>query len=146
MTNREILCEKLAEWQPAGDGRHSLTLKLPDNPWTVSLSADRVESIGCLTWELVLTRAEASEESLADAAARVAERAVGLLEPVVVHEIDGGRGEALVRSSVPDREGDSVAYHEICLRGNDRVTLRRYRASTQPGQRREQVAFKFFES
>ena len=44
MTLAETLPQKLAEWRPAGDGRHSLSVALGGG-WTLQLAADRVDSV-----------------------------------------------------------------------------------------------------
>lgn len=141
MKNVRMVYDKLTQWSPTGEGRHSFTTKLADDQWSLALSADRVESLGCLVWELSLTRSSDDEHDLSDAAERFAGRAVGLLEPLTVHEVDRGLGEAILRSVSPVCDGESVFYYEACLNSSDRLVLRRYRASVQPGQRREQVAF-----
>jgi hypothetical protein len=138
MTLDEILLQKLSEWR-APPGRHALSAA--EGGWAVDLVADRADAVGCLVWELVLRRTDPAEGDLRAWAERAAARVTGLVEPLVVHEIDAGRGEALLRSDAPARRGGSLFYYELALRGTSEAVLRRYRATHEPGQRREQVGF-----
>ena len=47
MSLAETLLPKLADWRPAGEGRHAVSIALPDHGWTVGLTADRADSVGC---------------------------------------------------------------------------------------------------
>ena len=141
MTLHETLSQKLADWRPTGPGRHSLSCAPEGAGWSVSLTADRADSLSCLVWELALRRAGGEAPPLAERAAAVAARVTGLLEPLAVHEVDAERGEALLRSREPAQRGGWRAYFEARLTGPGQVTLRRYRAPLEPGGRREQIAF-----
>src|SRR5262245_4707010 len=112
MTLAETLPQKLAEWRPAGDGRHSLALALGGG-WTLQLTADRVDSVGCLFWEISLIRSGSTGNLPTLAAwAEVAAGAGGLLEPLRVVEVDSLRREALIRSNTPTKRGEQSAYYE----------------------------------
>ena len=142
MTLAEALRAKLADWTPAGTGRHSLSHTDPDAGWAVAVAADRTDSIGCLAWELTATRtgpapAGTTQRQWAD---RIAATATGLLEPLQVLEVDPTEDEAVLRSDGPAVSGDAVRYYEVRLSGTERATVRRYAASkTTSG--RAQVPF-----
>jgi hypothetical protein len=135
-----MLLEKLTEWRPP-PGRQSLSVADPATGWAVTLTADRRDELGCLVWELVAQRTTSAAGDLPAWAGRIAERATGLVEPLKVHEVDTLRNEAQLRSESPSQRGGGLFYYEILLRGTDLATLRRYRASHQPKEHREQVAF-----
>ncbi len=140
MTLSETLLPRLSEWQPTGAGRHSTTFAVAG--WSVHLAADRADSLSCLVWELSLARTEPAPAGLTlkDWAAAVAARATGLIEPLTVHEIDVGSGEAVLRSSSPSARADALAYYEVRLHGTDRAAVHRFHGSKEkPG--REQVPF-----
>jgi hypothetical protein len=144
MTLADTLPQKLAEWRPAGTGRHSLSQALGDSGWTAHLAADRVDTVGCLMWELTLTRASAERKELPTLAAwaeAVAAGAKGLLEPLKVVEVDVQRQEALLRSDSATQRGGSLMYYELILHDRDRALVRRFRAPAEQTGRREQVAF-----
>src|SRR5215212_2075731 len=105
MTLTESLLPKLSEWRPAGDGRHSLAVAIPEAGWTANLTADKADSLSCLVWELTLGRIGDAPEGLTLRAwaEGVAKRATGLLEPLRVLEVDHGRDEALLRSDSPTK-------------------------------------------
>lgn len=142
MTLAEALRAKLADWTPAGTGRHSLSHTDPAAGWAVAVSADRTDSIGLLAWELSAARtgpapAGATQRQWAD---RVAEKATGLMEPLRVLEVDVTQNEAVLRSDGPAVRGDAVKYYEVRLHGTERATVRRYEASKTAGGR-TQVPF-----
>jgi hypothetical protein len=142
MTLAETLQPRLSEWRPAGDGRHSWAEAFPAQGWSVRLAADRADSVGCLVWELALTRTAEPPAglTLASWAAGIAGRAGGLMEDLKVVEVDATRDEALLRSDEPTARGDDRLYYEVLLNGLTRATVRRYKGS-RVGGRREQVAF-----
>src|SRR6478752_9001473 len=132
MNLAETLLGRLADWRPAGDGRHSVSIGLPDHGWTVNLAADRADSVGCRLTQLEATRAEpvADDDAALEAHARAAAgRVTGLLEPLRLVEIDRGRHVALLRSDAPATKGDSVQYYEVQFAGRNRVTVGRFKAS-----------------
>ena len=142
MTLAEKLLPKLSEWTPSGDGRHSCAVALPECGWTVQVSADKVDSLSALLWELTLTRTADAPAglNLKEWAAGVADRVGGLLEDLKLHEVDTSRDEAVLRSEAPAKKGGTLAYYEIVLHGLNAAVVRRYSATKAvPG--REQVAF-----
>jgi len=142
MTIAETLLPKLNEWEAAGLGRQSWAQPVGDRGWALNLEADRVDSLGCLIWELTLTRTgdnPLSSAVLKQRAAAVADRITGLMEPIHLVEVDETRGEALLRSETPAHRSHSLAYYELIMHGN-RIDLRRFQFAN--GKiRREQVAF-----
>jgi hypothetical protein len=141
MTLDETLLPRLAEWRPAGPGPHTLQNPLAAPGWTLTLTADRAESVGCLATELTVWRQPAGRPveaaALTQWAVRAARRVTGLLEPLKLVEVDVTRSEALLRSERPVVRGEAVQYYELLLRGEHAATLRRYQAPrTGPGKRR----------
>lgn len=143
MTLAETLQGKLAEWHPAGEGRHSWSETFPEAGWAVGLAADRADTLGCLVWELTLARTVAAPDGLTlkGWADGIAARVSGLMEDLKVLEVDDLRQEALLRSDGPTAKGDDRLYYEVHLRGLTHATVRRYKGSRTAGTRREQVAF-----
>ena len=143
MTFAEIVRQKLADWRPPEDGRHTLNIPDERSGWALLVTADRRDDLGCLLWEVVLQRAPSTawpKANLTTWARQAAERVRGLLEPLQVVEIDLLRNEALLRSDKPDQSGEKLAYQEVLMQGTHRATLCRYQASRQEG-RREQIPF-----
>ena len=139
MTLAETLLPKLADWRPAGEGRHAVAIGVPDHGWTVHLSAERVDTLGSLLAEVEVTR----DVPVADEAAaletharRAAGRVAGLLEPLRFVEIDRVRNVALLRSDAPATKGDALSYYEVRFQGRNRVTLGRFQAAKGTGQRK----------
>jgi hypothetical protein len=139
MTLDEILQARLTEWKPP-DGRQTLSVSDPASGWSVSLTADRHDTVGCLAWELAVRHTSPAGE-LAAWAAKLADRVTGLVEPLKVHEVDAARNEALLRSETPSQRGADLFYFEVHLQGTGAAVLRRYQASHKPGEARKQVAF-----
>jgi hypothetical protein len=141
MTVHETLLQRLAEWRP--QGRQTLAVAPEDACWTVAVTADRCDEVGCLVWELTLRRtaAPATGWSVKAWAERAADRVTGLLEPLKVLEVDTLRDEALLRSDEPARRGEQLHYYELLLKGSGEAQLRRYRAAPNGQARREQEAF-----
>lgn len=140
MTLNEAILAKVADWRPSG----RQTILIPDEGagWTVAVTADRSDEVGCLVWETVARRsAGRPEEALGAWADRVAGRVTGLLEPLVVVEVDVQRDEAVLRSDAPAQRGEDLFYYEVLLKGVGEAAVRRYHSSHQPGSRREQVPF-----
>jgi hypothetical protein len=143
MTLAATVLRKLAEWQPPAPGRQTLVIPDEGAGWVVTVTADRRDEVGCLVWEVALQAGSPAggPDALPAWARRAAERVTCLLEPLEVYEVDGRRGEALLRSETPAERGDGASYYEVLLTGTGRVTVRRFQSSRQPGQRRQQVAF-----
>ena len=143
MTLENTLLEKLSEWRPAGEGRHTLAVLDADAGWNVALTADRQDQIACVVWELTLTRMNAVTTTDPAALKAWAERAAGqvkgLLEPLAVVEVDTHRNEALLRSGEPSRRGEGVAYYEILLKGTREAIARRFQGAA--AGKRTQVPF-----
>lgn len=143
MTLSELLLPKLNEWTPTGPGRHSWSLSLGETGWAVNLSADRVDSLGCQIWELLLTR---NGDGIPNAMLKVqaenaVKRATGLLEPLHFVELDETRREALLRSEAPTKRGQARAYYEVLMHAGQRITVRRFVSNPEKSRRREQTAF-----
>jgi hypothetical protein len=142
MTIAEALLPKLSEWGPAGAGRHSWSHNLSETGWALHLTADRVDTLGCLLWDLTLTRAgggAVTNNELKRRATAAAERVTGLMEPLRFLELDETRGEALLRSESPTKRSGTLAFYEVLMSGGRQVTVRRYKAAEHG--RREQTAF-----
>src|SRR5437016_3170725 len=131
MTLDEIVLQKLTEWRPPSNDRHTLTVPDEHSGWTVTVTVDRHDDLGCALWEMTLGRtrepAEGSVAALEAWAHRAAGRVTGLLEPLRVVEIDRQLGQAMLRSQEPSRRGDQLYYYEVLLKGAREATLRRYR-------------------
>ena len=144
MTLAETLLPKLADWRPAGEGRHAAAIALPDQGWTVHLTAERVDSLGARLAHVELTRTTPVAEDAArlEAHARAAAgRVTGLLEPLRVVEVDAPRHTVLLRSDGPKTKGDSVAYYEVRYLGRNRLTLERLEATKGTPASRSAVPF-----
>jgi hypothetical protein len=144
MNLAETLLGKLADWRPAGEGRHSVRIGLPDHGWTVGLTADRADSVGCRLTQLDAARSEpvADDDAALEAhARRAAGRVTGLLEPLRLVEIDRGRHVALLRSDAPAAKGDALQYYEVQFTGRNRVTVERFKANKNGPGGREAIPF-----
>jgi hypothetical protein len=139
----ETLLRRLSDWRPAGSGRHVLAAADPAAGWTATLTAERVDSMGCLLWEVLLTRTAppAAAITLERWAADTVAAVTGLLEPLKLIEHDTTRNEALLRSHQPSERADHLYYFEVLLRGTESASLRRFQSSHEPGSHRQQVAF-----
>ncbi len=143
MTLVDTLQARLAEWRPAGEGRHSWSETFPDAGWAVGLAADRTDSLGCLVWELSLARTGEPPATLTlkGWAEGIAARVSGLMETLKVLEVDETRQEAILRSDGPTVKGDDRLYYEVRLHGLTHATIRRFKGNVSAGSRREQVAY-----
>jgi hypothetical protein len=140
MTLADIVRQKVAE-NPPRAGRHALLVAA--GGWSLNLTLDRKDELGCLVWELVLQRSGASpaEETLRSWAERIVRQATGLLESLKIIEIDDQRHEGLLRSSAPSQWKGKNSYYELLLQGTSRAWVRRYQADDAGTARRQQVAF-----
>jgi hypothetical protein len=134
MTLADQLLEKLADWKPTGDGRHSATFALPEAGWTATLTGDTFDTLGCRLDALELNRnapatVATSGRNLTSHAKAVATRATGLLEPLALIEVDQAADQALLRSREPARKGGDLHYYEARFEGLDRVSVRRFKGS-----------------
>jgi hypothetical protein len=143
MNLNEALLGRLANCKP-GSGRSTFTATDEASGWSAIATADDVNALSCLLWELSLrqssSNARADGAELPVWAQHIADQATGLLESLRVVEIDAPRVQALLRSQPPAQHGDEIFYYEILLTGTREVLLRRYRAWQNNG-RREQIAF-----
>jgi hypothetical protein len=138
MTLENMLLEKLSEWKPR-PGRQELSVADPASGWSVTLTADRSDVLGCLLWEVSLRHA-ATVADLPGWANRTAERVSGLMEPLKVVEVDGEHRLAQLRSESPLVRADKRFYYELLLGGDGSATVRRFQAATNCSHR-EQVTF-----
>jgi hypothetical protein len=138
MTLENMLLEKLSEWKPR-PGRQELHVGDPATGWSVTLTADRSDVLGCLLWEVTLGHATAVAD-LAGWANGVANRVSGLLETLKVVEVDSERKAAQLRSEAPLQRGDKRFYYEVVLGGEGSALVRRFQAASN-STHREQVAF-----
>src|SRR5438105_2288867 len=113
MTLNEVVLQKLADWRPAGNERQSLAIAEEGTGWSVQLSANRNDVLGCLAWEIIVRRMAVPAPpglDLAGWADGIARRVTGLLESLRVVEVDVPRNEALLRSDQPTQRGQAVIY------------------------------------
>jgi hypothetical protein len=144
MTLAEPLLEKLDKWRPADGGRQRATFNLPDAGWDVTLTADRVDSVGSLLTRIEATRTNPVPEdaNLLEAHAQAAAgRATGLLEPLRLVELDRVGNVALLRSGTPSQRGESVLFYEVRFQGRNQVSVERIRANKTAPAGREPVPF-----
>jgi hypothetical protein len=135
------LLEKLANWRP-DSAQQTLDVADDASGWSVAVSADCVEVVGCRLWQLTLRRtAEAPALDLQAHADHLCQRVTGLLEPLRVVEVDAERKVALLRSEQPGQLGDDRFYYEVLLEENGGSVVRRYQAPRANEPRRQQVAF-----
>jgi len=140
MTLADNLLESLSAWQPAGEGRQTYSHSAGE--WSVALTTDRADSVGCACWELTVSRVSMNESkrNVRQWAEQIA-RTTGLLESLQVIEVDDEKNEAILRSSKPTKKADIARYYEVHLVGMSLATVRRYGADTAAGTRREQVPY-----
>ena len=141
MTLNDTTLQKLTEWRPAANGRHTLAVADEGSGWAAVVTADRNDELGCLLWEATLRRTSAAgADSLQAWADQAAECVTGLVEPLKVVEVDAARNEAMLRSAKPRQRGDQLYYFEVMLKGTTEATLCRYQAAHDPSKPRSQVA------
>jgi hypothetical protein len=135
----ESLLRNLAEWRP-DSGRQTLTLTDAATGWTAAVTAEANDVVGCRAWELSLSR-PAPVADLRGWAERSAARVSGLMEPLRLVEIDPEKGPAQLRSETPAKRGEKVLYYEVLLQSQGRASVRRYQATRNGNEKREQIAF-----
>ena len=139
MTLENTVLQRLAEWH-APPGRHDLAVSDPASGWSAAVTAERNDAVGTRVWELAVRRgAKEPALDLRAWAGRATARAVGLIEPLKLVELDEGRGEALLRSDGPSERGGGLFYYELRLKAAGEALLRRYRGSHEPGPLSEEV-------
>lgn len=144
MTLAEALLPRLAEWQPEETGPARIAVDLSDHGWTVELTAERVESLGCQLTGIVAKRRSSLEENdrtLEANSRRAAGRATGLLEPLRFIEIDRARHVALLRSDAPPSKGNDVLFYEVEYQGLNRVQITRQQASKSSPAAKKAIPF-----
>ena len=144
MNLAETLLPKLADWRPAGEGRHAVGIALPEHGWTVGLTAERADTVGCLLTHVEASRSNpmADDDAALEAHVRkAAGRVTGIMEPLRLVEIDRGRHVALLRSDAPPVRGDAVQYYEVVFSGRNKVSVERFRAAKGSPARREAIPF-----
>lgn len=137
MTLDETLLQKLSDVQPPGEGRDSLAFT--EAGTKVHLDIERRDALSCQLWQVGVQRA-APISDLGGFAKSLADRVTGLLEPLHLHELDGARGVAMLRSENPAKKNDDRSYYELTLQSTGSAELRRWKGSMQAG-RRQQIAF-----
>jgi len=144
MNLAETLLPKLADWRPAGEGRHAVSIGLPEHGWAVGLTADRADSVGCRLTQLEATRTvpvPEDAEALEAHARKAAGRVTGLLEPLRLVEVDRPRNVALLRSEAPAAKGEAVQYYEVQFVGRNSVSVQRFKANKAGPAGREAIPF-----
>ncbi len=141
MTLGETVLSKLAEWRPAGSGRHIFRYADAGSGWAISLAVEKTDELSCQLSEVTCEHAVVKEPDLASWANALAQHVTGLMEPLKVIEIDEQRNEAILRSEEPTTRGDRRAHFELKLQGTRRATLTRYAAETAPAAQRKSIAF-----
>jgi hypothetical protein len=144
MNLAEALLEKLADWRPAEGGRQSVGIALPDHGWTIGLTAERADTVGCRLNQVEVTRSNPvpdDDAALEAHARKAAGRVTGLLEPLRLVEVDRGQRVALLRSDAAAPKGDAVQYYEVKFAGRNRVTVERFKANKAGKAGRESVPF-----
>lgn len=142
MTLENTVLERLADWRPHA-GRQPLLIPDAGTGWTVHLTADRCDDLGCLLWDMTLRRTTPAPHGadLRAWADRAAARATGLLEPLKVIEIDLSSQEALLRSHAPTVRGERRLYYEVLLKNSTEVLFRRFQGTPAGAGPRTQVPF-----
>jgi hypothetical protein len=138
----KILRQKLAE-TPVTKARHDLLAAGADLPWSATITFEKRDELSGLVREVVVTRSTPVPpgETINSWAERIARKTAGLMEPLVIVEIDPQRDEGFLRSAAPSRQDDQVLYYEAFLKGARQATLRRYQAPAEKAGKRTQVAF-----
>ncbi len=124
MTLEKTLRQQLSKTEPGG-------FQISSGDWTITLLADKSDSLSCALTELTLDRAGPIQEDLDAWAKRIAQTATGLMEPLRLIEVDPPLGKALLRSEAPSMLDGKAFYYELLLERTTRsqATLRRYEGS-----------------
>jgi hypothetical protein len=138
MTLDDMLRTGIAEL-PADTDR--ATYNLQHGAWTVRLSLERHDVLGCLLSDLRMHRQEPVSGSAKDWAGRLAQRVTGLLEPLKLYESDTARQLTTLRSEEPTTRAGAQHYYEVELHGLTELQLRRFQGFLQAGKKREQIPF-----
>src|SRR5260370_1426117 len=144
MTLAENLLLSLAEHRPASPGRYAWTYTDAATGWAVALTIDKADALSCQLAEVALTRATPAAwdaHALRARAETIAAKVTGLLEQLRLIEVDGLRGEALLRSTAPTSRSEKRFHYELRVTGTGNASLRRFQAALDPVAKREPVAF-----
>jgi hypothetical protein len=136
MTLDDTLRTKLAELPDEPS-----TLQLDVASWTVALTVERHDVLGCLLSEVTLRRGKPLAIEPRAWAEGLTQRVTGLLEPLKLHELEAARDLTLLRSQAPTSRGDALQYYEVELHGQSEIRLRRYQGFAEAGKKREPVGF-----
>ncbi len=136
MTLEKTLRQQLNKPEPGGFHVHA-------GGWDITLAADKNDSLSCALNELTLERNGPIKEEVQAWATRIADRATGLLEPLVLLEADKALGKAVLRSETPTTQDGKTFYYELLLARTDRTSasLRRYAGDRTGADKREAVPF-----
>jgi hypothetical protein len=138
MTLENTLKKRLAD-PPPKDGGPTV---IPHNGWNVSIRPEASDAIGASLHELSVERDTAPASGDVHAwADRVSRKVTGLLEPLVLHELDKTQEVAILRSATPTPKDPGVHYTEVELQGTSKATVHRYRGYHEAGHKREQIPF-----
>lgn len=138
MTLENRLLEKLAD---AGAGTAPAVVNARDGAWNIDVHAQKSDEFSVVVDHVEIRRDGASGGDARAWADQIAARPSGLLEPLRVLEADAGKNEAILRSAEPAKKGDEIRYFEVHVQGGEKAEVHRYKASRQPGVRREAVPF-----
>ena len=134
MTLEKTLRQQLNKAEPGG-------FHVSVGDWTVSVFAEKSDSLSCALNELTLDRATPIQEELDTWANRVAKATTGLLETLRVVEVDAALGKALLRSDAPKMQNGKSLYYELMLERTNRSRATLHRYAGQVGEKREAVTF-----
>jgi hypothetical protein len=140
----EKLLAKLSDWKVVGDGPHQSAITLPTMGWTVTLTADRVDTVGTLFTQLSGVREfPVADDAVAEEAhaRKVAGRVSGLQEALAFVEMDRVQHIALLRSAKPTLRGEQLFYYEVKFQGRNHVTVERLQANRTGKAERKPVPF-----
>lgn len=115
------------------------TVTAAAGPWQASVAAPHRDKIGAEVTELTVERTAPGPGSVKSWADSFAGSNTGLLEPLKVQEVDGGRDEALIRSSPPSKGDGNTDYYEVKMHGTQKASVKRYRAGD--AGKREDIPF-----
>src|SRR5437867_1920705 len=115
MTLENMVIKNLSEWRPAA--RDTLLVTAASSPWTVAVTADHCELLSARLWDLAVRRSSSGTGSLTAWAKSIAERTVGLLEPLHVVEVDELSQKAMLRSQTSAGRNGKASYYEILVEG-----------------------------
>ncbi|MBX9677809.1 MAG: hypothetical protein K2X38_03515 [Gemmataceae bacterium] len=138
MSLENQVLEKLAD---AGSSAAPKTIVATDGPWTIEVHAQKADEFSVMVDAVEVRRDAPADGDAKSWASGIASRPTGLLEPLRLLEADKGKNEAVVRSAQPAKKGDEVRYYEVHVQGGEKAEVHRYKASQQPGAKRETIPF-----